>query len=407
MSIDANSNYVGIGTSGPASIFNIAGTSVGNGNAQTNISAFVSNGMRINGTTTGSSQDAIAYQSGSSGGGAAIAFRRGVGYDTYMDFYTNNTSSGGAITQQMVLNNLGYLGIGTTGPDAKLDSLATSGEQLRLTYTDGTVYSGFTVNSGGDLNIDGTGNDITTPDRLTVGSSTAGVGKLNVTGAEVGKALTILNETGDQNILTASASGTTVANLDRSGNLSIEGAINDISGNLVLNDTVDLGSATTGVNVTTAGALSDTDANLVLNDTTDIGSATTGINIATTGLITDTDGNVVIGDTVDLGSATTGVNVTTAGAISDTDANLVLNDTVDIGSATTGIRVATTGSISDTDGNIALNDSTDVTGVLTASSYLQVGSATSTTYSRFGTGTTGHTLSGADALLVSGALEVD
>ena len=187
----------------------------------------------------------------------------------------------------------------------------------------GTINPGFTegsvtfINSSGALAQDNAQffwND--TNNLLGIGTATP-VGKLHVTGAVTGKALTILNETGDQNILTASASGTTVASLDRSGNLSIEGAINDISG------------------------------------------------------------------------------------------NLVLADTVDIGSATTGVRVATTGSISDIDGNIALNDNTDVTGVLTTSSYLQVGSATSTTYSRFGTGTSGHSLSGADDLLVTGDLEVD
>ena len=266
--------------------------------------------------------------------------------DSYMSF---KTRGGDTRNEVMRLTSTGNVGINTTGPDARLDSLATSGEQLRLTYTDGSVYSGFTVNSSGDLNIDGTGNDITTPDRVTIGSATAGVGKLNVTGSEVGKALAIFNETGDQNILTASASGTTVANLDRSGNLSIEGAINDISGNLVLNDTVDIGSATTGLNVTTAG------------------------------LITDTDGNVVIGDTIDLGSATTGVNVTTAGAISDTDANLVLNDTVDLGSASTGLNITTAGAISDIDGAISLNDDTNIIGDLDISSQLALGDNASIT----------------------------
>ena len=42
------------------------------------------------------------------------------------------------------------LGVGTTGPDAKLDVLSTS-TQLRLTYTDGSVYADFTVNSSGHL----------------------------------------------------------------------------------------------------------------------------------------------------------------------------------------------------------------------------------------------------------------
>lgn len=50
--------------------------------------------------------------------------------------------------------------LATQGPDAKLDSLATTGEQLRLTYTDASAYTGFTVDSTGDLTIDATGSDI-------------------------------------------------------------------------------------------------------------------------------------------------------------------------------------------------------------------------------------------------------
>jgi hypothetical protein len=47
----------------------------------------------------------------------------------------------------------GNVGIGTTGPDAKLDVLATS-TQLRLTYTDGSVYTDFLTGSDGSLSID-------------------------------------------------------------------------------------------------------------------------------------------------------------------------------------------------------------------------------------------------------------
>jgi hypothetical protein len=50
----------------------------------------------------------------------------------------------------------GSVGIGTTAPDAKLDVLSTT-EQLRLTYTDGSVYSAFTVDSNGNLKIAPTG----------------------------------------------------------------------------------------------------------------------------------------------------------------------------------------------------------------------------------------------------------
>jgi len=64
----------------------------------------------------------------------------------------------------------GNVGVGTSGPDAKLDVLATTGEQLRLTYTDGSVYTGFAVNSAGNLTINTSGNTVTLAgDNLAVG----------------------------------------------------------------------------------------------------------------------------------------------------------------------------------------------------------------------------------------------
>lgn len=47
----------------------------------------------------------------------------------------------------------GNVGIGTSGPDAKLDVLDTGGAQLRLTHTDGSVFVDFTLDSGDDLTI--------------------------------------------------------------------------------------------------------------------------------------------------------------------------------------------------------------------------------------------------------------
>ncbi|MFZ5365021.1 MAG: hypothetical protein ACOZBH_02370 [Patescibacteria group bacterium] len=83
------------------------------------------------------------------------------------------TSLAAPPTKVMNIFNTGSVGINTFGPDAKLDVLATSGEQLRLTYTDGSVYTGFTVNSDGDLIVDATGSDIrlATGDNLWVASS--------------------------------------------------------------------------------------------------------------------------------------------------------------------------------------------------------------------------------------------
>ncbi|NTV55051.1 MAG: hypothetical protein HGA16_00925, partial [Candidatus Moranbacteria bacterium] len=52
------------------------------------------------------------------------------------------------------------LGINTTGPDRRLDVLDASNPQLRLTYTDGSVYTDLQTNSGGDLVITPSGGDI-------------------------------------------------------------------------------------------------------------------------------------------------------------------------------------------------------------------------------------------------------
>jgi hypothetical protein len=81
------------------------------------------------------------------------------------------------VADRVIITSAGDFGIGTTGPDAKLDVLATT-EQLRLTYSDGSVYSSFTVSSGGDLTIAPSGGDVnitgtlSTTSTLTVGAYT-------------------------------------------------------------------------------------------------------------------------------------------------------------------------------------------------------------------------------------------
>lgn len=64
----------------------------------------------------------------------------------------------GAVANTMVLS-AGKVGIGTTSPNAKLESLATT-EQLRLSYNSG-YYSKFTVNSAGGLTFTPSGNSTT------------------------------------------------------------------------------------------------------------------------------------------------------------------------------------------------------------------------------------------------------
>lgn len=68
-------------------------------------------------------------------------------------------------TQIFTLDASGDVGIGTTSPDAALEvELLT--EQLRLAYTSGNSCS-WTVDSGGDLTIDCTGNNVTFADSVS------------------------------------------------------------------------------------------------------------------------------------------------------------------------------------------------------------------------------------------------
>ena len=56
---------------------------------------------------------------------------------------------------------------------------------------------------------------------LIADSGTTSVFQFEVNGAQIGKALVSLVETGDQNILTASAGGTTQFNLTRGGTIEV------------------------------------------------------------------------------------------------------------------------------------------------------------------------------------------
>jgi hypothetical protein len=62
------------------------------------------------------------------------------------------TASTGTFTERMRITSGGNVGVGTTSPGGKLDLLATSGSQLRLSYSD-SVYTDFTVESTGNISI--------------------------------------------------------------------------------------------------------------------------------------------------------------------------------------------------------------------------------------------------------------
>lgn len=73
-----------------------------------------------------------------------------------------------------VIDHLANVGIGTTGPDRKLDVLDASAPQLRLTHTDNAVYADFQVDGSGDLAITCTGTMITLNDLLFLTSIKSG-----------------------------------------------------------------------------------------------------------------------------------------------------------------------------------------------------------------------------------------
>jgi len=65
------------------------------------------------------------------------------------------------------------VGVGTAGPDRKLDVLDASDPQLRLTHTDGSVYSEMQTDSNGDLTITPSGGDVDIDANVTATSFTA------------------------------------------------------------------------------------------------------------------------------------------------------------------------------------------------------------------------------------------
>ena len=87
--------------------------------------------------------------------------------DSDSDSFKISTSSDFASGNALTILTGGNVGIGTTGPDEKLDVLSTT-TQLRLTYTDGSVYAGFRVDSSGNLEISPTGKKTTIDNILKI-----------------------------------------------------------------------------------------------------------------------------------------------------------------------------------------------------------------------------------------------
>ncbi len=95
-------------------------------------------------------------------------------------------ANGGNLTEQVRIDSAGSVGIGTTGPDRKLDVLAASSPQLRLTQVDNTTYADFQVDSNGDLimNVDGISSQLVLDNGGNIGIGTAApAGALDIVSA--------------------------------------------------------------------------------------------------------------------------------------------------------------------------------------------------------------------------------
>lgn len=144
MRITASGN-IGIGTTNPNELLEIASTSS-------------TGGRFIISDSGGTSRKGVLFASPSS----TLNFGR-------IEAYNYGSSSG----MPLVLNNIGggNVGIATSAPDKALEINSATGNNLRLTYNDAdgsaTNYVDFSVSSSGDLTVAPSGSDLNVTGRLT------------------------------------------------------------------------------------------------------------------------------------------------------------------------------------------------------------------------------------------------
>ncbi len=207
---------------------------------------------------------------------------------------------GGASTGNIIIDS-------GSGAINLADATTLTGNFTQTGATTFTTGTGLTT-VGGNLTVNGTGITLANNSTLTLGNSTtalniasnlinadttnarvgigtnAPVGKVDVQGANTGKALVILNETGNQDILTGSASGTTRFTFDRSGNLNLNGGGYQIGGTTVIDSSRNLtnigtiGSTYLSTSTNTVNLAASTD--LQFNGTTVINASRQLQNVA-------------------------------------------------------------------------------------------------------------------------------
>jgi hypothetical protein len=232
---DASTNRVGIGTNSPTSLLHVADT---NGAAKISVQE-----------TAGSAADRTLL-SLTNNGGVLQSF---VDTDATQTYSLRNTSSLFEIyddtddAARFTVDGDGNVGIGDASPDHFLDVAGNIGLDasgyINWGDTDGTAGYGFRDDSGTlqykssggiwtDVGIavntywqsnDGSLSPISLTTDINLGNIATDSAKISLAGSlDRGKSAVIINQTEDQDVFTASASGTTLFTIQNSGNLSLK-----------------------------------------------------------------------------------------------------------------------------------------------------------------------------------------
>ncbi|NTW75720.1 MAG: hypothetical protein HGB34_02350 [Candidatus Moranbacteria bacterium] len=175
---DDSTNRLGLGTTTPAAMLSLFGTDNAirlsyDASHYTTLSANNSGDLAITGSSVTDSSVTLGNDTAND---AAVLFDN-LSQDYYLG--VDDTDSAFKIglgqtmgaTPALAISSSGYVGIGTSAPDRRLDVLDASNPQLRLTHTDGTVYTDFQTTSGGDLTITPSGGDMTLVGNLLPGGT--------------------------------------------------------------------------------------------------------------------------------------------------------------------------------------------------------------------------------------------
>ena len=152
---------VGIGTTVPLALLDVAGNASASGN------------LSLRGQDTAHTFNVL--------NGGTLNIQRSVGGDA-------------GLTSTMFMDKYGNVGIGTTTPRIPFDVLSTGGNQLRLTYTDNSVYTNFNTDTSGNLTIDATGTKTILADSLQINGNNI-IDSGAVTRINLGATTTLTNTT--------------------------------------------------------------------------------------------------------------------------------------------------------------------------------------------------------------------